>query len=182
MRNLLACLFAILLCCELALAQTGAGSSDADHEALRSLKANVATAIKERNPDKLASLMTDEFVFTAVDQTRVVDRKQLKVLFEKWFAGAGAPFDSIEIEPAPETLTKFISPDAGYCYGVSKETYKFKNGDIARMDSKWTVLVARQNGEWKIAAAHVGVDFLTKPIKMEYASAWRRILSWVGLA
>jgi hypothetical protein len=39
-----------------------------------------------------------------------------------------------------------------------------KSGKVVEMNVRWSATVVKENGEWKVAIAHVGTDFLNNPV------------------
>lgn len=39
-----------------------------------------------------------------------------------------------------------------------------KSGKMVEMNLRWSATVVEGNGEWKVAIAHVGTDFLNNPV------------------
>jgi hypothetical protein len=39
-----------------------------------------------------------------------------------------------------------------------------KSGEVVEMNVRWSATVVKENGEWKVALAHVGTDFLNNPV------------------
>lgn len=142
-----------------------------DHEALRALRSKVTEAMNKKDAKALRECFAKEFVFTGVDQTVVTSEDGLKAYNNKMFEAPGHLLKSITCNPEATILTKFIGDDAGYCYGVSNDTYTLANGKTAQMPCKWTALVVKEDGQWKIAAAQAGADILDNPILKRTESA-----------
>ena len=70
----------------------------------------------------------------------------------------------MKTEPKADILTRFIDANTGVCYGSSKDTYTMKSGKVVEMNVRWSATVVKENGEWKVAIAHVGTDFLSNPV------------------
>ena len=39
-----------------------------------------------------------------------------------------------------------------------------KSGKVVEMNVRWSATVVKENGEWKVAIAHAGTDFLSNPV------------------
>ena len=137
---------------------------DADHTALRALRTKAVTAINNQDSHTLVSCCTKDFAFTAIDQTLVTNETQFTALFNRMFRSKDAPIASLKTEPEAATLTRFIDANTGVCYGTTKDTYTMKDGRVVVMNARWTATVVKEDGEWKVAALHVGTDFLNNPI------------------
>jgi ketosteroid isomerase-like protein len=165
-----------------ATAQEAEPDRDADHDALRALRTKVTTAINGEDVETLQTCFTREFVFTPVDQTVITNRAGLAAYYNRIFKDPESIVAKLETEPKADILTRFTGPDTGYCYGHALDRYTMKNGRIYSIPNRWTALVRREDGAWKIEAAHVGVNFIDNPV-LEAASMgfWRKVGVALGL-
>lgn len=155
----------------------------ADHAALRVLMTNTTQAINAGDLDKLNGCFAKEFVFTAVDQTVLTNAASVKTYFDAMVKTKGSPVSSFKMTPSADILTRFIGDNAGYCYGQSDDEYTIRrNKRHIVIHSRWTALVVKEDGQWKIAAVHAGVDFLDNPVlKARSMSLWRKLLLGLGI-
>ena len=91
------------------------------------------------------------------------------------FRGDGARIISLKTEPKADISTRFLSDDVGICYGTSKDTYKMKSGEVVAMNVRWSATVAKVGGEWKVATAHFGTDFMRNPVLDGVMSYWKKL-------
>jgi hypothetical protein len=84
--------------------------------------------------------------------------------------------------PDADVLTHFTADNAGYCYGRGVDTYTLKNGQVVRIRNRWTGVVGKEGGEWKVCAVHVGVNFLDNPL-LDYKAMpfWKRLALYFRL-
>jgi ketosteroid isomerase-like protein len=137
---------------------------EADHVALRALRDKVATAISKQDIKGLASCFAKDFAFTAVNQTVLTNEAQMQEFFDRMFRSSDALVTSLKTEPKADILTRFVDANTGVCYGSSIDTYTMKSGQEVEMNVRWSATVVKENGEWKVALAHVGTDFLNNPV------------------
>jgi len=160
-----------------------AGSREADHEELRELKTKVVAAINGQDLDALASCFTQSFAFTGADQTLVTTAAELKAYYQSVFKETSSLVTSIQTEAEAAALTRFIDKNTGYCYGTSTDIYTVKGGRKVCLENRWTATVVKVDGEWKVAAAHVGVNFLDNPVlEARTMPAWRKMAVFMRLA
>jgi uncharacterized protein (TIGR02246 family) len=145
-------------------AQEPEGERAADHAALRALRDEMARAVQARDTEKLASFLARQFVVTSVDQTVITSVSEIKPYLDRMFEGPDALLTGMEVHPEADVLTRFVSDTAGYCYGRSTDTYHLKSGGVATMTSRWTALLVKEDGAWKVAAVHFGANFLDNPV------------------
>ncbi len=156
---------AILVCAGSGLTTCAAdGSREADHVALRALRDKVAAAIDKQDIKLLGPCFAKQFAFTAVDQTVLTNETQVQEFFDRMFRSSDAPIASLKTDPKADILTRFVDANTGICYGSSKDTYTLKSGKVVEMKVRWSATVVKEDGEWKVALAHVGTDFLNNPI------------------
>jgi ketosteroid isomerase-like protein len=137
---------------------------EADHVALRALRDKVATAISKQDIKGLAFCFAKDFAFTAVNQTVLTNEAQMQEFFDRMFRSSDALVTSLKTEPKADILTRFLDANTGVCYGSSIDTYTMKSGQVVEMNVRWSATVVKENGEWKVALAHAGTDFLNNPV------------------
>jgi uncharacterized protein (TIGR02246 family) len=166
----------------LAAQETGA-SREADHTALRALMADVTQAVNNQDVDKMASCFTKDFVFTTVDQSILTNTASIKEYYDRMLRQKDSPVTNYEVVPKAAVLTVFLDANTGYCYGTSDDIYTLRrNGRKVPMTCRWTATVVKENGIWKMATAHAGVDVLNNPVLDSITlSMWRNILMAGGI-
>jgi ketosteroid isomerase-like protein len=149
------------------LAVTPAVGQDArapDHAALRALRDTVARAIGARDFAALSSVLHKEFVLITVDQQKFKSLPELKAYWEGLFSGSRAPLRSITLQPESDDLTRFLADDVGIAHGTSADTYELAGGDRRVMRVRWTGVVQKVDGQWKLVSAHVGTSLFDNPV------------------
>lgn len=150
--------------CSLCFAQTTEQVRQADHDALRALRTRAVNALNQGDLKALRGCFAKEFVFTTVDQTAITSEEELGAYYTKMFSSPTSLLAKITVDPQAAILTRFDSPDVGYCYGISEDTYALKGGKTVKIPSRWTALLVREDGQWKIQAAHAGMNVLDNPV------------------
>lgn len=183
MTRRLVCLMAVVLGIGVvvpALAQETEGERAADHAALREMRDQMARALQARDIDKLSTFLARDFIVTTVDQTPIRKVSDVKPYFDRMFNGPDALLTGIEVQPEADILTRFFGETSGYCYGKSTDTYHLKSGGTTTMTSRWTAIVVKEDGAWKVAAIHFGTNFLDNPV-LDRAVAASRNFGFGGL-
>lgn len=174
--RLITALLLSLLLPVLLQAQAPAPDREADHQALRELLKKAVDAINAQNVPGLQGCFAKEFVFTSPDQMVITSGEELQAYYERFFTNAEAPITKMQTEVQADILTRFTAANAGYCYGTSLDIYTLKNGRQVKINSRWTAVVVKENDAWKVAAVHVGVNFLDNPVMtMRTLSFWRKL-------
>ena len=150
----------------------------ADHEELRGMLKTFTDAFNSRNFDSLAPLLADHFSIITADQKRFTDLAAFKTYFNGYFEGDKARVKSVVFNPTADELTTFLDADAGVSHGTSADTYTFTDGESRTMETRWSAVVVKAKGRWKLASLHMGVDVLDNPV----LAAAKGLLYKVGAA
>ena len=135
-----------------------------DHEALRALRDTVAKAISAKDFDALGRVLHKDFVLVTVDQRKFKTLPEFKAYWEGLLVGPQAVLRSITLKPETDDLTRFLAEDVGIAHGTSTDTYEFTGGDRRVMKVRWTGVVQKADGQWKLVSAHVGTDLFDNPV------------------
>ncbi|MCX6872475.1 MAG: nuclear transport factor 2 family protein [Verrucomicrobia bacterium] len=154
---------------------------EADHAALRQLRDQVVIAINKLDGDALAPCFAKEFALTTVTQSVLTNPAQVAEFFERTFRAKDALISGMQTEPTADILTRFIDENTGVCYGSTKDSYTLKSGEVVTMHNRWSATVVKENGEWKVAMAHVGTDFLNNPLLDGAAAFAKKLAIGAGL-
>lgn len=156
---------------------------EADHAALRTLMNRAVQAINSQDMDALSSCFSERFVFTTVDQTAVTSTLALKRYYDRMLRAEDSPLSGFKMEPSVEVPAVFLGANAGYSCGVSDDAYILrKSGRVIHMPSRWTATVVKEEGQWKLAALHAGINFTDNALlKIEKLPWWRKLLLGLGL-
>lgn len=135
-----------------------------DHEALRHLLKQSVEALNSGNIESLRGFVTPDVLVTTVEQQRSGGFDDFKRYYDSQFNAPDATLSTISFQPVADEVTKFLDPNVGVVSGTSTDTYKFKDGEVREMSSRWTSTVIKDGTQWKIAAIHFGVNFLENPV------------------
>lgn len=147
----------------------------ADHEALRALRGKLAAAFEKQDVPAMRACFAKDFVFTTVTQSALTSEDQVQQFLNKMFRGEGAVVTAMKSEAQADILTRFLSDNVGVCYGTARDTYTLKSGEVVPMDLRWSATVVKESGEWKVAVAHVGTDFMDNPVLARTMKAGRTL-------
>ena len=56
-----------------------------------------------------------------------------------------------------------------------------KSGQVIEMNSRWSATVVKEDGQWKVAIAHVGTNFLDNPVLNRLTSASKKLALITGI-
>jgi len=138
---------------------------EADHAALRTLLSDATKAFNGQDLDKMFTYFAKDFVFTAVDQTVITDLASAKRYYDRTLRHPDSKITSVTVEPSADVLTRFTGEASGYCYGKTRDIYTLMGTSRkVATEGRWTAVVVKENGVWKVAAIHIGVNFIDNPV------------------
>jgi len=181
--KLIQCLSLGILTLTLTLQTGNAADADreADHAALRQLRDKVTAGINNLDAKALFPCFAKEFAFTTVNQTVLTNQTQIQDFFDRMFHSPAGLLTGMHTEPKADILTRFIDQNTGVCYGSAKDTYTLRSGGDVTMDLRWSATVVKEDGQWKVALAHAGTDFLDNPVLSRVSSLWRKLAMGAGI-
>jgi len=164
-------------------AEESGGGREADHAALRVLMAHATQALNTQDMDALAACFTKDFVFTTVDQSVLTSILSMKQYYDRMLRQKDSLVTGYKIAPTVEIPTVFLDANTGYSWGTSDDTYVLRiNGRTVHMPCRWTATVVREDGVWKLAAVHTGVNVTDNTVlQVRTMPWWRRCLLACGI-
>ncbi len=159
------------------------GADSADHQALRALRSKVEKAISTADMALLETCLAKDFTLITADQTILTSKEDLVSYWDKKFNKEDSLVTTMKSALSASILTEFSSPDRGFCYGTSKDTYTLKNNRVMAIDSVWSAQLVKEEDEWKIKVAHAGVNFIDNPVlEAKSMSFFKRLMVLFGLS
>jgi ketosteroid isomerase-like protein len=147
---------------QVAMAQ-GAGSQ-ADHEALRKLKADVLSAINTRDLSRMDALLHKPFAATVITQDSFNDTGKLAAFFQGLFARPVLRLTKLHMEAEADELAQIHSGTFAVARGSTKERYELADGRGFDIEGRWTATAIKDSAGWKVLAVHAGTNFLDNPV------------------
>jgi uncharacterized protein (TIGR02246 family) len=179
-RKLCSILVAALALGGVASAQTApAEERKADHDALRAILAKSAEALNTRKLESVADVVHPGFTVITVDNQKLVGLDALKKYYAGLFEGPNAVLSKLEVKPVADELTRFVSETSGVVYGVSDDTYTFRDGDVRTMKTRWSAVVQRDGEAWKLVNVHFSANLLDNPM-LDAAKGYAQRMMWVA--
>ncbi|HWI60073.1 MAG TPA: DUF4440 domain-containing protein [Bacillota bacterium] len=154
---------------------------EADHVALRQLRDKITAGINNLDAKALTPCFAKGFAFTTVTQTVLTNQAQIQDFFDQMFHSSTGLLTGMHTEPTADILTRFIDQNTGVCYGSTKDTYTLRSGQTVTMNLRWSATVVKEDGQWKVALAHAGTDFLNNPVLTKVSSFWRSVAIGSGI-
>lgn len=135
--------------------------TEADHEALRNLKALYERAAAENNPDLLKPHLHEKFSGVMVTGDEVKDFASLDAFWKDIQAqmGEGGKY-SVTVKPAEKSL---IMGDVALAWGTADELVITGSGREYKFSSSWTAVCVRDGAAWKILRVQATMDPIGNP-------------------
>lgn len=162
LRALIGVLLSILLVASPAAAQDAA--TQADHEALRTLKTKAVEAVNTRNYDLARQLLHEPFMATVITQDSFNSFDKLKAYFESLYTRSFLRMKKISMTAEADELSQIVTGTFALTRGSTKEHYELADGRSFDMDGRWTAVSMKGADGWKVMAVHTGTNFLDNPV------------------
>jgi len=153
-------------------------SADADRAQLRQIMDSLKKSVNNGRYDDIGKVFGASFTATMLTQEVVETPSQLADYFKKWMTGKNAVIRKMTVNPVVEGKTRIIDGRFAIAHGRDREVYEMATGQTYKMTSRWTAALVKEDGQWKVAAFHSGVNFLDNPV---LAAAGKSSL-YMGLA
>ncbi len=148
---------------------------DAEHDALRALKTDMAQAISKPDFDAVGQLLHPSFVATVNTQDSFNGLPALKQYYDDLFTRNTLRMNKISIQPEADELSQIYTGTFAITRGTTHEHYELADGRQFDMQGRWTATSIQQpDGSWKLLAVHMGVNFLDNPV----INAIERSITW----
>ena len=177
----LSLLIALLCAAAPALALDPDPGTEAQHEALRALKANLVETVNSQDFARLATLTNAPFTATVVTQDQFTDLDAAKAFFDGLFTRTLLRMDSIAFEAEADALSTIYTGTFAVTTGSTVETYTLADGRSFDIDGRWTALSVEEADGWKLVAFHSGTNFLDNPVLNAITASVTRIAAIVGV-
>lgn len=141
-----------------------AQDEEQEHEQLRALRRNFAEALNTKQFDPLVPLLDDEIDVITVDNQKLEGIEELRGYWDYLFAGEDAILDGMQVNAEADDLTEFITPDIGFVQGTAVSVFDFRRLGERELDARWSALVRKTNGQWKIYKLHFSGNINDNPV------------------
>ena len=136
----------------------------ADHAELTKLREITEKAINTRDFESLKPyLQKDNLTVITVDSQKFDSLDKFKQYWSNLFENKTYGIDRIEVKPVADGPTEFLCDTVGVCHGTSNDSYVFKNGDVKVMPERWTAVVIKDDGKWKVSRIIFSANILDNP-------------------
>ncbi len=177
---LIPAVFATLFAASPAQALDPEQGTEAQHEALRALKAELVETANSQDFARLGALTNTPFTATVVTQDHFTNLDAAKAFFDGLFTRKLLRMDSIAFEAEADALSTIYTGTVAVTTGTTVETYTLADGRSFDIDGRWTALSVEEADGWKLAAFHSGTNFLDNPVLKAAGASVIRVAAMVG--
>lgn len=154
----------------------------ADHKALSALLKVGETAINTRDFETFKPhLAKGKFTVITVDGKKFESLDAFKTYWDDLFKAHRTELDKIEVNPVADGPTEFLADNVGICHGTSNDKYFFKNGETKTMPERWTAVLLKEDGDWKISEIIFSASIFDNPIISTIKEETPKLLVFAGL-
>jgi ketosteroid isomerase-like protein len=151
--------------------------TQADHDALRKLKADITVAANKRDYAAMQKVLHQPFMTTLITQDSFTDFSKLKDYFEGLYTRDSLRMKNVSIAADADELSQIYQGTFALTKGSTKEHYELTDGRSFDLNGRWTSVSIKDNGEWKLLAVHTGTNFLDNPV----LNAIEKSVVWIGV-
>ncbi len=160
-KLMMLCLAGLLAAGAIPVAAQEAPDIEAEHDALRELKALYERAISEDAPEQLRPHIAEGFSGVTLTSLPVDDFDGLLGYWAeiKEMMGEGGRY-SVTVKPAVKSL---LFGNIAVAHGKSEDLVVTGGGKEYRFEGQWTAVCLKQDGRWKLLRVHGSMDPLGNP-------------------
>jgi len=140
-----------------------ADSLDAERTVLREKLALIETALNEGAFEKILPLLDENVVIVFLNGEVVRGIDQVRAYFEKTLGSSSPILSDYSTRAQVGAPARFIG-DMALADGSTEDVFLFANGSDLVVESKWTVTLQKQDGDWKILQLHFSSNLFDNPL------------------
>lgn len=142
------------------------GQEEADHEALRAIKAAYEQAVNDAQFDRLAPYLHPDFFAVMVTNAPVHNVEEMRAYWQRMKAliGDGGRYTT-KLNPERSV----ILGDIALARGTSDDVVVTSEGREYHFSTNWTVVCQRVGGQWKVLRGQGTMDPITNQFAQTFA-------------
>ena len=140
------------------------GDREEDHAALIALRETFTVAINQRDFESLRPLVSDQLTFISISNEKVSGLDGLAEYWNELFEGDQSILTSITVSPTADERTVFFGDSIGVTQGTSNDTFEFRKAGRRELTTRWTAVVEKNQGQWRVARVHMSANVLDNPV------------------
>jgi ketosteroid isomerase-like protein len=148
----------------LVFSSAAVADEEADHNALRKIRATYEDALNNNDLTKVKPLLADGFTGVMISGEEIKSFEDMQAFWKRvWgLIGVGG---SYHVKVLTDQ-TDFFG-DVGVSRGYTEEVFHTAAGKEFALRPRWTAVTRRQNGEWKIFRVHAAINPMDNVIVAE---------------
>lgn len=151
---------------------------EADHNALRAIRATYEDALNNNDLTKIKPLLAEGFTGVMISGEELKSFENLQTFWKKVRDLIG-PGGSYHVKVVTDQ-TDFFG-DIGVSRGYNEEVFRTSDGQTFEFRAPWTAVTRRQNGEWKIFRVHAALNPMDNVIITEIVRRTKLLFGVSGL-
>jgi ketosteroid isomerase-like protein len=151
----------------LAAAQDTGNAIDEEalHQQLRDMSAALEGALDARDKDAILAEFAPELHFTSINNEHISGMDEAGAYFDQMLAGENSFIQEMRVTLEPEALsTIYLEGPVAISAGSSDAYFKTTSGVDMSAPLRWTATMVREDGGWKVAAAHFSANIFDNPL------------------
>jgi ketosteroid isomerase-like protein len=154
-------LLAYILCtCNLLAADE---SMDAERDQLLEKLKLVESSLNEKAFERLVPLLDPDVVVIFLNGEVARGIPQVEAYFDKVLDGSKAILKDYKTQATIGAPARFTG-NVAIADGATKDNFTFADGSEMKVDTFWTVTLAKRDGDWKILQLHFSSNFFNNPL------------------
>lgn len=142
-----------------------AAQTEAVHEELRALLKRSVSAMEQKNPEALMAELSDDVVFTAMNNELVDGKAAALQYYQRMMDGSSSIVEDLELTVVPDIKSKLHNNgESAIAVGTSMATLKLRGGIEFTAPLRWSAGLVRDGKDWKIASLHYSGNIFENPI------------------
>lgn len=155
----------------------------ADHDALKMLLKTTQQAFNTKNFDLLKSYIAkDGFTVITVDGNKFESLEAFRSYWIDVLKNNKTGIERIEVNPVADGPTEFLAENVGVCHGTSNDRYIFTSGDVRIMPERWTAVLLKEGGIWKVSRIVFSANVLDNPVLTATKGVMQNYIIWAAIA
>lgn len=138
-------------------------ADQAIHDSLRALKSDMEQALNARDLERMLSHVTEDVVFTTMNNDVLVGKEALRTYYEKMLNGPEHVVASLTAKFEVDDLTRLYGT-TGLAQGSSLDHYVLSDGTALDVHGRWSCALVNRDGQWRIASFHYSTNVFDNPV------------------
>ncbi len=156
--------------------------TNSDHIALKTLLKNTQQAFNTKNFELLMPyIASGSFTVITIDGHKLESLKTFQAYWHDILHKSKTGLERIEVNPIADGPTEFLAENVGICHGTSNDRYYFTGGDIKTMPERWTAVLLKEGGVWKISRIIFSANILDNPVLSGTRESMGQLILWAAL-